>query len=144
MRLIIVCLVSLLLSSCANLTTKLNSLNKDVETPKGKSVLVLKNSSYTESFLVELTASGNRVLMQFDELDGKSVGSFFDEVFDLTVEPGRHTVKILCGVKGKNESNNHSVIGLDTKADKKYVFSAYIENGQCTIKYAEAKPEAKK
>ncbi len=140
MRLIIICFLSLMISSCSTLA----NFNKDKEVPKGKALLLLNNSSLTEVFMVDITASGNKVLMQFDKLDGKAVGSFFDEVFDLTVEPGKHTVNILCGVNGKNTSNNNSDITINAKADRKYVFSAYLENGACTIKYEEKLATAKK
>lgn len=133
MRLIILGLVSFALVSCVKESS-------EVKVPQGKAVLFVENTSFTHGLLAGVTGSGNQVLMQFSELDGKDVEGTVQEVFDLTVDPGPHTVKILCGIHGEADSSNNSVIKLDTKENHKYVFRAYLKDKECFIKYDEEKP----
>jgi hypothetical protein len=139
MRLIKISIFLLLLSSCAGLS----NLNKNVSVPEGKAVFIVENTSLSRSFFNEFMG-GDTVLMQFDKLDGKNVGSFLDEVFHLVVEPGKRTVKVLCGIKGNHDSSNHTILTVDAKANSKYVFQAYLENNECVVKQKEAKKEVVK
>jgi hypothetical protein len=140
MRLIIISILTLSIFSCASISKKLNSLNQNMSIPEGKALLVVENTSYSRAFFNEFIG-GDTVLMQFDQLDGKAVGGFLDEIFHLVAEPGKHTVKILCGIQGKQNYNNHTILTVDAKANHKYIFQAFLENKECVVKAKEAKEE---
>ena len=115
---------------------------KNVVAPIDQAILVAKN----DSLLSVLLPLKNNASLQFTEIDGKNIQNWWHPVDKLTVEPGKHEVKLSCQLLVGYPSSalypsdkwGESVHSLDVKAGYKYIFRVIpISKNKCGTTFEE-------